>query len=1494
MQQLMPNLQLKLWKVDGSNQPLSLGKVYCYYTGTTDFAPTYQNEGGAENPNPVILDINGEAQIWLSSEIVYDIVVTDSIGDEQFTRERVSVGGTGTTPVGGDFVRKTTTSGVQQVVATDLRTSKVTGMITRAGLLEMRDGVMTLTNSIQAPSNNLTVNSPEKSKITLDNNIIATVDSTVNATNTGINAPVVTVSENIVAKTDSASFVKKYNPITDDFIIYDTVHGEGDRYARISETDAGIIDAIADTATIDLDVTAKVLTANVVNGSIDLSKVNQTSLNTAYLPKSFSSPQILNWSGVSQFTFTGAGNFVATDLAGSNAIMLLPNTKQIRFNDNLLDASASGTYTWTMPAASGTVALTNSSSSGYVLKTGDTMSGALTILSEAPGALLTLNSGTADFAQIRSKGNLNTVGWDIGSGSNGWFAVRNADTGTTTFQLSRTTNNATFTNRVTANSLYSTAELNIGTTGTFGGNVSITNNVGGNMLSLLSGTANAAQIRFNGNSTTAGYRFGTASDTSGDFILQNDDTSTTVLRINKGTNLTTFGGSVQINANSSFFRSNRPEATVETTHFYATRGDGSGQAFSINSFSSSANNLTRIVHDLDGVDVLDYTKTALTIGVPTTFNGNNTHQHASDIRSFYTVNSITTGQIQAVPNDFRIASLGSGINLSFFTNGASRGFISGTTNEWNFSTRINGITGTFSGLISASTAPTLGEHLTNKTYVDGQVSGLSTVYQPLNSNLTALSSLSGSSGLIRRTGSSYVYDNTIYATLTDLGNYLPLAGGTMTGAINMGAFDINNISQARFNNNANAYVTNQTTPVIYATSTGGTGRFAEAGNLIISPRISGASRDVVISSLGTKADLSVDRLGNTNILGNLNVGDSVSYANMPTTTWEIDLGTTSSQSVDDTRPARWTNRVSGTNSTGYELRWLSESRSGAGMGAITERMMLNNNALTLTTQNARGIRLNSTVSGSQIQFTSLDNANGWRSGISSDANGDFIVVNDTGVTVPFKIAKSNNAVTLLGSLTGTSAAFPSTPSGTVVAGGWLGLDASGNVVKNNLSITGFMTTAGHNDLTTPWSAGDASTWGTSSVGIQLDPVGTYGAYIKGNTLIEQAVSQALTLYRPVTSNGSDICLHFDAQNSLGNQVNYAQLCGNIVDSTNGSVDGSLVVKVTENNIAGQVAATFTKNDLSLTGSLTLPSGNFAPVNSNGDTLYSGGGIFFRANDATSPANVQIGGANSLFVKANAWADVSYLSSTYSCESIFSGNLGVNGRILAKNRLTLQQSGTGNTGFIMDIEENGGSLRFTTILSGGFDFNSAKLTTAVPNTGYASINLPHGTAPTTPVNGDMWTTTAGGLFYRINGATKTSVDVETTQTISAAKTFSSTSGVVGRTFRTTAQSFTPTGTTQTAALGTGQAVNMILTSSTGNVTLTLTGMLGDATGYIYVTGHASATRDLILTASGVTFRMTGKTPGATVTLDTIPINGWACYQLQWRSATECFVTRQALG
>jgi hypothetical protein len=43
--------------------------------------------------------------------------------------------------------------------------------------------------------------------------------------------------------------------------------------------------------------------------------------------------------------------------------------------------------------------------------------------------------------------------------------------------------------------------------------------------------------------------------------------------------------------------------------------------------------------------------------------------------------------------------------------------------------------------------------------------------------------------------------------------------------------------------------------------------------------------------------------------------------------------------------------------------------------------------------------------------------------------------------------------------------------------------------------------------------------------------------------------------------------------------------------------------------------------------------------------------------------------------------------------------------------------------------------------------------AAATTALASLRVPHGAAPSSPVDGDIWTTTAG-MFVRINGVTKT--------------------------------------------------------------------------------------------------------------------------------------------
>jgi hypothetical protein len=54
-------------------------------------------------------------------------------------------------------------------------------------------------------------------------------------------------------------------------------------------------------------------------------------------------------------------------------------------------------------------------------------------------------------------------------------------------------------------------------------------------------------------------------------------------------------------------------------------------------------------------------------------------------------------------------------------------------------------------------------------------------------------------------------------------------------------------------------------------------------------------------------------------------------------------------------------------------------------------------------------------------------------------------------------------------------------------------------------------------------------------------------------------------------------------------------------------------------------------------------------------------------------------------------------------------------------------------------------------AGDINVLAGAVNTLATAAGGAGLNLPHGTAPSSPVDGDIWTTTAG-LYVRINGST----------------------------------------------------------------------------------------------------------------------------------------------
>lgn len=83
--------------VNATNKPLVGGKLYTYLAETTTPATTYSNDTGTPNTNPIILDANGECNLYLNDDISYRLILKDANDVTYFDRDRVSSIG------GGDY-----------------------------------------------------------------------------------------------------------------------------------------------------------------------------------------------------------------------------------------------------------------------------------------------------------------------------------------------------------------------------------------------------------------------------------------------------------------------------------------------------------------------------------------------------------------------------------------------------------------------------------------------------------------------------------------------------------------------------------------------------------------------------------------------------------------------------------------------------------------------------------------------------------------------------------------------------------------------------------------------------------------------------------------------------------------------------------------------------------------------------------------------------------------------------------------------------------------------------------------------------------------------------------------------------------------------------------------------------------------------------------------------------------------------------------------------
>ena len=141
-------------------------------------------------------------------------------------------------------------------------------------------------------------------------------------------------------------------------------------------------------------------------------------------------------------------------------------------------------------------------------------------------------------------------------------------------------------------------------------------------------------------------------------------------------------------------------------------------------------------------------------------------------------------------------------------------------------------------------------------------------------------------------------------------------------------------------------------------------------------------------------------------------------------------------------------------------------------------------------------------------------------------------------------------------------------------------------------------------------------------------------------------------------------------------------------------------------------------------------------------------------------------------------DANYLNVT-QLDNLYTSKVYADGRYASKvaaNFYTYPQvmaaSGTGATGFRLPhgsaptspvngdfwtttvglyARINGATQRLVTE-AGGVTMTGYIVTNAATAGGGAGFRIPHGTAPTTPTNGDVWTTT-GGVFTQLNGSTR---------------------------------------------------------------------------------------------------------------------------------------------
>jgi hypothetical protein len=212
---------------------------------------------------------------------------------------------------------------------------------------------------------------------------------------------------------------------------------------------------------------------------------------------------------------------------------------------------------------------------------------------------------------------------------------------------------------------------------------------------------------------------------------------------------------------------------------------------------------------------------------------------------------------------------------------------------------------------------------------------------------------------------------------------------------------------------------------------------------------------------------------------------------------------------------------------------------------------------------------------------------------------------------------------------------------------------------------------------------------------------------------------------------------------------------------------------------------------------------------------------------------------------------------------------------ASPALFIEQTGTGD---ILTLHDQASDTTFVAIDQNG------KVNTIASTTAGAGFNIAPGTSPTSPVNGDLWFDTFN-LNYRTNGVTRTAVNLDSSQTINGAKTFSNANQTLGNSTAAGTIAIgtgaTVSGSTKTVNIGTGgvagSTTNIAIGSTTGTSTTTLQGITngvtqsaGDSSLKLATTAFVTTADNLKANIASPTFTGTPTAPTATPGTNTTQI------------------------